>query len=336
VKPIPAIWRIDIEPDEFQPGPGLPPWTGFVAMADLVAQLRGPLADLSGTAVQPSWFLRLDPDIERAYGRADFVVEQYGSLIDELRAHGDPLGIHVHFYRWDEKRQVSFSDHADEGWTSHCLDVATSTFERCFGERPRRSSQGGFFLSESVVDRAIAAGIEVDVTAEPGLPAQSEGTTFGAYATAPSPDFSGFPRFPYYPSQGNLARPASSAADGRPLMIVPLTSYDYERAFASLRIRLIKAVLRWPSRHRPLNPYKSWPSPHAYWDLVERAADEGPANYVAIAVRTDHAQSQSYIRSRPLFEYLPKHPIARRLRFVDPVSPEIRALADAHVGQRSS
>ena len=49
--------------------------------------------------------------------------------------------------------------------------------------------------------------------------------------------------------------------------------------------------------------------------------NEGPASYVAIAVRTDHAKSQSYIRSRPLFESLPKHPIARRLRFVDPLSP---------------
>ena len=145
VKPIPAIWRIDVEPDEFQPGPGLPPWTGFVAMAELVAQLRGRLADLSGTAVHPSWLLRLDPDIERAYGRADFAVEQYGRLIDELRAQGDPLGIHVHFYRWDEKRQESFSNHADEGWTSHCIDVATSTFERCFGGAPAGRAKGRSF-----------------------------------------------------------------------------------------------------------------------------------------------------------------------------------------------
>jgi len=32
-------------------------------------------------------------------------------------------------------------------------------------------------------------------------------------------------------------------------------------------------------------------------------------------------------RVRALLEYLPGHPIAERLRFVDPLSPEIRALA---------
>ena len=80
MKSIPAIWRIDIEPDDFQPKSGLPPWTGFVTMADLEQQLRS----------------RLAASIE----------------------------------------------------------------------------QGGFFVTDAVVDRAIALGIEVNVTSEPGLRAQ--------------------------------------------------------------------------------------------------------------------------------------------------------------------
>jgi hypothetical protein len=87
MKPIRALWRIDIEPMTFNPKSGLLPWTGFVAMADLVQQLRSRLADRSGAA---AWFLRLDPDIERCY-----------------------------------RRRVSYSDHADTGWTAHCLDTAT-------------------------------------------------------------------------------------------------------------------------------------------------------------------------------------------------------------------
>jgi hypothetical protein len=54
-------------------------------MADLVKRLRQPLADRSGAAVHPTWFLRLDPDIERCYGRADFVVDHYRAQIDQLR-----------------------------------------------------------------------------------------------------------------------------------------------------------------------------------------------------------------------------------------------------------
>ena len=201
---IPAIWRIDVEPDDFQPRSGLPPWTGFLAVADLVDRLRERLGDRSGAALRPAWFLRLDPDIEHHYRRADFVVEQYRDRMDALRAHGDPLGIHVHYYRWDEARRVSYSDHADPAWIAHCLESSVHAFEHSMGERPRRASQGAYFVTDAVVDRAAALGIEVDVTAEPGLPALDHGVTFGAYATAPSTDFRQYPRRPYYPSRAAL------------------------------------------------------------------------------------------------------------------------------------
>ena len=327
MKPIPTVLRIDIEPDDFEPAAGLPPWNGFVAMADLVERLREPLADYSGAAVHPTWFLRLDPDIERCYGRTDFVVSHYPAHIERLRARGDPLGIHVHYYRWDEERSVSYSDHTDVGWATHCLDVAAHTFERCFGERPRRASQGGFFVTEAVVNRAIALGIEVDVTAEPGLEGHSEGATFGAYATAPCPDFRQYPRRPYYPSRAALGSPASSADDARPMLMVPLSSYDYYRAWAPWHLRVAKNILGRPHRPLPLNPWKAWPSPAVFWDLVARAADEGPARYAAFAIRSDAPDSKTHLHARALLEHLPNHPIARRLRFVDPLAPEIRALA---------
>ena len=327
MKPIPAILRIDIEPDDVQPGSGLPPWTGFVAMADLLERLRAPLADRCGAVVRPTWFLRLDPGIERWYGRSDFVIDHYAPKIDQLRAEGDPFGIHVHYYRWDEERGVSYSDHADTGWTTHCLDTAAHTFERCFGEPPRRASQGGFFVTEAIVERGIALGIEVDVTVEPGLVALHDAGTFGAYATAPSPDFRQYPRRPYYPSRTELHSPASSAQDARSILMVPLTSYDYNRAWGPWHKRLAKNILRWPYQHLPLNPWEEWPSPAAFWDLVTRAVDEGPARYAAFAIRTDPPGSEKHLRVRALLEHLPAHPISRRLRFVDPLSPEIRALA---------
>jgi hypothetical protein len=74
-------------------------------------------------AAHPTWFLRLDPDIERSYGRVDFAVDHHRGLVDELRAHGDPFGIHVHYHRWDERRQVVYSDHANVNCVS--LDWAT-------------------------------------------------------------------------------------------------------------------------------------------------------------------------------------------------------------------
>ena len=55
-----------------------------------------------------------------------------------------------------------FSDYADQAWTAHCVQVAAETFAHCFGTPVRVASQGGYFMSESVLDAAIALGIEAD------------------------------------------------------------------------------------------------------------------------------------------------------------------------------
>ena len=175
----------------------------------------------------------------------------------------------------------------------------------------------------------MAAGIEVDVTPEPGLGSLSADPSFGAYATAPSPDFREFPRRPYYPERTDLRVPAASQDAALPMMLLPLTAYDYEGARAPWVRRLARKVRMGPGQHRPLNPWKEWTEASEYWDLMERAADEGPARYIAFAVRTDAPSSRTFRQAQALFEYLPRHPIARRLRFVDPLSPEIRALARA-------
>ena len=96
------------------------------------------------------------------------MAERHGGVIDRLRRAGDPLGIHVHPYRWNAERRVAYSDHADTAWVTHCLQVAAETFGKCFGEPVRRGCQGGYFLSEAVIDASVALGIEVDVTPEPG------------------------------------------------------------------------------------------------------------------------------------------------------------------------
>jgi hypothetical protein len=232
-----------------------------------------------------------------------------------LIGHGDPLGIHVHPYRWDEERSVAFSDHADNAWTTHCLTVAAEAFAYCFGEPVRRACQGGAFLTETVLDAEIAAGIEVDVTAESGLPPKTTDPSFGAYASAPSGDFRDCPRRPY-PSRDRLAVPSSSLGDGRPILIVPLTAYDYHTALQSWPRRFAKRLLGRPRYHLPLNPWKAWPSPKIYWDLVAQAADDQPACYFAFAIRTDTPGSVTHEWIRQLLEYLPNHPVAKRLHLL--------------------
>src|SRR5262249_52711157 len=208
--PIPAARRIDIEPDEFEVGPGQPPWTGFVTMASLVQSLRGRLEDLGGMPLCLSWFPRFDPEIGRSYGQVDFVFDRYRALFDELLEARDVFGTHVHYYRWDLRREATYSDHADLEWVTHCIDVSANTFKRCFAERVRGASPGGFILNDAVVTPSVALGIGVDVTVDPGLAPRAETASLGAPATQPPPVFRAFPRPPFFPPPAALNVPANS------------------------------------------------------------------------------------------------------------------------------
>lgn len=324
---IPTVWRIDVEPDLHQPSVGEKPWDGFSATVALVDELRQRLQARSGRTFHPTWLLRMDPDVERCFGRPDFVVHRHSELFDALIAHGDPLGVHVHPYRWNAARGVAYSDHADTSWATHCFHAAVQAFEHAFDKPARLASQGGYFLTEAILDTAEELGIAVDLTVEPGLAPKSADPSFGAYASAPSTDFTACPRRPYYPSRGAFDVSSSSPADSRSILIIPLAAYDYGTALRPWYRQLARRLLGRRSSHSPLNPWKRWPSPKTFWDLMARAADEQPVRYLAFATRTDRIGSRSYEGVRALMECLPSHPIAERLHFVDPLSPEIRTLA---------
>ena len=323
--PIPTVLRIDVEPDEHQPPAGERPWHGFLAMFDMVERLRRRLSDVTSHPVRPTWLIRLDPDIERAFGRADFPVRRHHDLFERILKHSDALGIHVHAARWNAEKAVVFSDFADETWIVECLQVAASTFQNCFDRPTQVVSFGGYFMRNSLLDAAVDLGIRADVTVEPGLPAKHEDVSFGAYSTAPSGDFVRCPRRPYYPLRIAFDTPATSADDVRPLLMVPLISGDTSPILKRLYRRFVSREP--PKYYEPLNPWKMWPSPKRFWDLAQRAADELPAPYLAFALRTEAPNTDMHRRVSELFEHLPRHPIARRIRIVDPLSSQVESLA---------
>jgi hypothetical protein len=305
----PAFLCIDVEHDEHYPQEGDEPWVGFEAIAALIDELRDPLAACSGAEFHPTWFFRMDPLVERCFGRRDFAVHRHRELVDRLQSQGDALGIHVHAHQWDELHGI-YSDYTG-AWASECVNASADTFEACFEEPPRRCRFGGYFLPEEAVDTAVARGVEVDLTAEPGLGPKTDDPSFGHYTTAPSTDFRDYPRFPYRPSLASVAVPADDPADARPLVEIPLSTYDYEAG--------LTATAPSSSGALPLNPWKEWPDAHTFWDLVERSMNEAPVSYVAIAARTDAPESEPAARLRLLLEHLPHHPIADRLEFTDPL-----------------
>lgn len=325
-KPIPAFLCIDAEPDESSPGIAPLPWTGFERIVAFFDQLRARLAEQSGLVPHPTWCFRMDPAIETCFGRSDFVVERHRASVERIVDAGDHLAIHVHPHRWDPVESHVYSDHTNEAWAVHCVRVAAETFERTFGQRVQRASMGGRFIPEHVVDALVEVGVEVDLSVEPELAPIADDRTYGHHTTEPSTDFRGYPRYPYRVSTRGLGLVATSEADARPLVEIPRTTFDTEWALASLRRRIGMTVRR-ERTIRSLNLWESWPSPSVYWDLVERAADESIIPFVALTFRSDPFSRPSNQTVRTLLDALPDHPVAKRLRFIDPLQ-----LADLPAG----
>ena len=72
---VPTFLSLDVEPDGFQ-SPNLT-WTGFEEMHDLIGRLRPQLRSSSGVAPRFCWYLRMDPQVAAAHGRADHVAVAY-------------------------------------------------------------------------------------------------------------------------------------------------------------------------------------------------------------------------------------------------------------------
>jgi hypothetical protein len=323
---IPAFLCIDVEPDSKAPEISDRPWQGFPDTVEFVDGLRGRLAECSGVEPHPTWFFRMDPGIETCFGRADFVMERHGDMVDRLASSGDQFGIHVHPHRWDEENEFTYSDHTDHDWGRHCVEVAAETFEKSFGEPVRRGRMGGRFVPDFIIDAFVGCGIRIEMTVEPGLPAHDDDDSFGHHTTASTVGFEGFPTFPYRVSRWNLMQPATSEADSRPLVEIPMTAYDYETALLPFKRRL-KRKIRGGGAVLPLNMWESYPTAKTYWDLVAKAVDASPVPYLAIVMRSLPANEGSNRNVREMLEYLPQHPLSKQLAFVDPLT-----LADLPVG----
>ena len=300
---IPAAWCIDVEPDETEPCADGGPWRGFEATAALIDAVRPRLEDRSGRPVVTTWLFRMDPMIEQVYGRPDFAVARHRDLVDKLVARGDGLGIHVHPYRWDGRAERWYSDHSDPEWMRTCFALAVDTFRDCFGVAPTTLRMGGYTLERNTIDLAVAHGLRVDLTVEPGLPPIVAEPSYGARATAPSTDFRTFPR---------------SRSVSRQLCLIPLSAADIWSPFRSRARTFASRIVRRGPRHLPLSPWRSWPSAAAYWDLMSASTRDLSDPHVAFAIRTFPSECAAARNTALVMRGLSEHALADRLEFVDP------------------
>jgi hypothetical protein len=302
---VPIVFGVDVEPDvrptSTTDALGL---DGFAACIDWLEDLRPRFEEITGRPVNYSWFVRMDPQIEVLGGRADALAVLAYPELERLRRGGDKVGLHTHAGRWDREREEWIVDHGDPDWVAHCIRTAFDAYAQVFGEPCRFHRFGDRWESLAALDLLASLGAVVDLTREPGKP-RTDRVDLSAMATGEIPCSLHLRSVPTRHRQSGMWQ-------------LPLTAGDPGRALAmpirlARRIRFAGQTLR-----RPLTIYRSYRSPDAYWDVVERVVADLPVPYVALVVRSDLPLQPQIGYARPIMDALLTRPFARRLSFTGP------------------
>jgi hypothetical protein len=347
---IPIALCFDVEPDAKVFAPDRPSgWTGFERLLDWAPLLRDRLQTSTGRPAHFGWTLRMDPQIALAYGSASYIAEKYRPQLDDLVAAGDAIGLHTHAWRWRADRRVWIADHRDQAWIDECLEQGVRAYAESLGTTPAFHRFGAQFMSTDTMNRLAQLGITIDLTVEPGEPANRDVHLPGTRWTGRTGDFRRAPRSPYRPRLDDYCRPAPTGSDG--LWELPLTSARWEeprnqgpgmrsrlnhplRTARGARRRVVTAWglrrQRWhPASdgadpgvhgHRLLAMWAAWPDPASFWPIAFDAAAELERPYMAFAVRTDVGARPEQLRrfQAILVDEMGKEPRADTVTFSTP------------------
>jgi hypothetical protein len=281
---IPILITTDCEPELRETTPGVAaPWRGFEWFFDFMSTQREMIAERTGAPARFSWFWRMDQQIERTYGCADWGVRTYARQIAEAERCGDETGLHTHAWRWDDAIGRWIADNGNAAWVEHCLRASFAEFARAFGRPCQIFRFGDGWLDDRAVRLLEELGTTIDVTVEPGLPG---GPSFVAdeISTGMIPDRRSVPRWPYRPSRADFRKPDPNG-DAR-LWMLPLSTGRLSRTpwrlLRLLRARAWGMALKGGAAHLNLGI-----DPGQFVSLFDRAVSSGHAPYAAISARTD-------------------------------------------------
>jgi hypothetical protein len=299
---IPISLCFDVEPDERCINPNRrAPWSGFEDLFGQIRLRRKLLEEAVGSPARFCWTLRLDPQIELTYGSADWVVKEYRSILDQLIAEGDEIGIHTHAWRWDTDSQKWIGEHENDAWVEHCVRLSCETYEKCFGQSARVFRFGDRFMSNKVMRILEELGIVCDLTPEPGHIAVRR-LAAGELTTGWIPDYRTVPRSPYQPSRFDFCKPARFIP--QKIWILPLsTGYVEDGNDGSENLTMVMGF-----------PFE------AVRQVLEQNLMSDARPYIVAVARTDVTLDPFTRGQFDLFlDHLAEHPLRRRFRFTTPL-----------------
>jgi hypothetical protein len=316
---LPLLFCFDVEPDERQIDLNArAPWRGFEATFDFFSQLRPRLKQTTGNPVHFNWFLRMDPQVERGYGSATWIVDNYRPLIAKLESRGDELGLHIHATRWNETARSWIADYGDKDWVNYCVESSFTAFEKGLNRGCRSVSFGDRWSSNETVALTEELGAAYFLSVEPG--AVPGGSELGYEFTGDWPDYSITPSEPYKPDLNDYRR--AHKGSSRNLWIVPLSAgkYEGEKTFRLWRLkRLAKSLGFERQRNSESTTLRLHMSPPIFQRVLDGLINIANVRYLAMVLRSEVCAD---VRKRAAVEenidYLIRHPEVKRLRFVTP------------------
>jgi hypothetical protein len=215
-------------------------------------------------------------------------------------------------------------DFGDAEWLTHCTRFSLEAFSRGAGSPALRTRWGAGLLTNDIIKATDEGGVVVDLTLEPvrGWGLRSSEVATGVDTSpmnGPYTDCSLAPQLPYRPAHDDFR--VKDNRHGRRLLMVPLTTAPVQPRAKGWR-NLVQRFRHWrqePAEMQMMYPALEWPSERFYWDSVERQLDSMRRPYLSLGIRTDAADVNISACVRRIFEALPHHPLAERLRFVDPL-----------------
>lgn len=217
---IPVMFNIHVEPEMRVIEYKKKRWLGYENLHAFLLEKRTDLEKSTGRPVNYNWLFRLDPQIQHVYGKPDWAMQQYRTLINEAATAGDEIGVHVHSWRPYQKwwRKSWVAEFSDGDWIRSCVDMAHHAFVDSMQLQPKSFSFGDQYMSDDVLTQLEILGYRCDISMHPKhqpKPLLAKGEKH----TGNIPDYQETPRRPFKPSHKNFTKPISG--DERSIWEIP-------------------------------------------------------------------------------------------------------------------
>lgn len=169
-RPLPIALTFDLDPDVFDES--ISPteartkisWRGVHEGIPLIRERLAALADERGVEPRPSWFVRVDNQIEAIWGRPGYLLEAHAGLFEELCSADEEIALHPHLYR---RQDAGWVQETDPSALYEKLEMALLDM-RALGYAPRTVRIGEAYGANALMEAFDRLGLAYDSTAMAG------------------------------------------------------------------------------------------------------------------------------------------------------------------------